>query len=72
MQRAVDNYAQRAGQRPSEWATLVRARVLPGVPVDPSRTPYDLSADGHVGLSPSSPLWPLPPEPAALPPRPPS
>ena len=72
LQRAVDDDARRAGQAPADWGALVRAGVLPGTPVDPSRTPYELTPDGHVRLSPSSVLGPLPVEPAQLEPRPPS
>jgi hypothetical protein len=43
--------------------TLIRARVIPGLPVDPMGTPYELTPAGRVGLSPPSPLLPLPNEP---------
>jgi hypothetical protein len=72
LQRLVDDHARRAGQAPGDWAGLVRAGAIRGVPLDPSRTPYALGPDGRVGLSPSSPLWPLPTEPAAQRPLPPS
>jgi len=70
LQRAVD--ASRRAGRPADWAMLVRAGVLPGTPLDPSRTPYELTPDGQVRLSPSSSLGPLPVEPAQLGARPPS
>ena len=41
------------------------------VPVDPTRTPYELDASGRVRLSSASPLWPLPDEPMLLEARPP-
>ena len=63
LQQVVDAAARRTGRPPSGWDDLVRSRVLPGVPVDPARAPYDLSAEGRVRLSASSPLWPLPEEP---------
>lgn len=72
LQRAVDGFTQRSGQPPASWSTLVGARVLPGMPMDPTRTPYDLSADGRVRLSPSSSLLPLPMEPRQRDSRPPS
>jgi hypothetical protein len=72
LQRAVDDYAHRAGQPPSGWNVLAAQRVLRGIPIDPSQTPYALSGDGRVGLSRSSPLWPLPSEPAGRLARPPS
>jgi hypothetical protein len=64
LQRAVDDYARRVGQAPPDWAALVRAGAIRGVPVDPRRTPYELGADGRVRLSRSSALYPLPTEPA--------
>ena len=72
LQRAVDDYARRAGRPPAGWSALVEQRVIRGVPADPGMTPYALSAEGRVGLSRSSPLWPLPGEPAGTPARPPS
>jgi hypothetical protein len=65
----VNDYARRTGQTP-DWQALVRARVVPGVPLDPSRTPYELT-DGRVWISKSSSLWPLPVEPEQLDKRPP-
>jgi hypothetical protein len=70
LQRAVD--ASRRAGRPADWAMLVRAGVLPGIPLDPSGTRYELTPDGQVRLSPSSSLGPLPVEPAQLEARPPS
>jgi hypothetical protein len=64
LQRAVDEYARRTGQPPADWGALVRAGAIPGVPIDPRQTPYELGAGGRVGLSRSSPLSPLPTEPA--------
>jgi tetratricopeptide (TPR) repeat protein len=64
LQRAVDDYTRRAGQPPADWNALVRAGVIPGVPLDPGRTPYQLGTNGRVGLSRSSSLYPLPTEPA--------
>jgi hypothetical protein len=72
LQRTVDQVAARVGQAPADWAALVRAGAVPGVPVDPSGTPYELTPDGHVRLSHSSPLWPPPVEPAQLQTLPPS
>jgi hypothetical protein len=64
LQRAVDEYARRAGEPPPDWGTLVRAGVLRGVPIDPTGTPYELGVDGRVRLAGASPLHPLPTEPA--------
>jgi tetratricopeptide (TPR) repeat protein len=65
LQRAADAYAQRAGGPPSDWQTLIRARVVPGRPVDPTGVPYEIGDGGRVRLSPVSSLLPLPTEPAA-------
>jgi hypothetical protein len=69
LQRAVDEFSRRGGQPPVSWPALVRARLVPGVPLDPSRTPYELT-EGRVWLSRSSSLWPLPIEPEQLHKRP--
>jgi hypothetical protein len=66
LQRVVDDYTRRTGEHP-DWAALVRARVLPGIPVDPAGTPFALTPDGRVRLSPSSSLWPPPDEPGGVP-----
>jgi len=63
LQRAADDYVRRTGQTP-DWAALVRARAVRGVPLDPAGAPYELTPDGRVRLSRRSPLWPLPEEPA--------
>jgi hypothetical protein len=68
LQRIIDTYSQRTGTPPLDWMTLVRARVLRGVPADPTGVPYELTTDGRVQLSQSSTLFPLPSEPAQLPP----
>lgn len=48
---------------PASWADLVRARWLPGIPLDPEGYPYELNATwGTTRLSPESPLNPLPAE----------
>ena len=68
LQRLVDDYAQRTGARP-DWPALVRARVVRGVPLDPTGTPFDLTG-GRVRLARPSSLWPLPDEPGGVPPPP--
>jgi hypothetical protein len=62
----VDAFARGATQPPGGWQPLVHARVLPGVPLDPSRTPYELTPAGRVHISGSSPLAPLPEEPQQI------
>jgi len=64
LQRIVDDFKRRTGQPPADWSALVRAGMLRGVPADPERTPYELGPDGRVSMQRSSPLWPLPTEPA--------
>lgn len=56
-------YHRRAGLRPASWLDLIRARWLPGIPVDPAGYPYLLNATSSTTrLSPESPLNPLPTE----------
>ena len=66
LQRAVDAFVRSSGQPPADWLTLVRARVIRGVPLDPTRTPYELTGQGRVHLAASSPLAPLPEEPRQI------
>jgi hypothetical protein len=61
LQRMVDDYAGRTGETP-DWPALVRARVLRGIPLDPTGVMFELT-NGRVRLSPSSSLWPPPDEP---------
>ena len=65
-QARLDAFAKVRGSRPGDWATVLRARVFPRVPVDPGGTPYELTPDGHVRVSRSSGLFPLPVEPEGL------
>jgi len=66
LQARVAAYAARTGERPRDWAVLIRAGLLRGVPRDPAGTPYVLATDGRVRLSGGSPLSPLPTEPVHL------
>jgi hypothetical protein len=66
LQQRVDAFARGAPQPPAGWQPLLRARVLPGVPLDPSRTPYELTPEGRVHISAASPLAPLPEEPQQI------
>jgi hypothetical protein len=63
IQSRLDAFTRQSGAAPEDWATLIRARVFPGVPVDPAGAPYELMPGGRVRLSASSPLFPLPAEP---------
>jgi hypothetical protein len=48
---------------PASWNDLIRARWLPGIPVDPAGYPYVLNATwSSTSLSTESSLNPLPPE----------
>jgi tetratricopeptide (TPR) repeat protein len=69
VQRRIDRMVPATG-RIADWQGLVRAGVLPGLPVDPTGTPLVIDAEGRVHVSPKSPLFPLPDEPkhAAPPP----
>lgn len=65
---ALQRFAQQAGREARSWQELIAAGVIPGVPLDPSGLPYVLDADtSEIGVDRSSPLWPLPTEPAAAP-----
>jgi hypothetical protein len=66
LQAAVDRVASTTGTAPRNWDSLVGARVIPGTPVDPTKTPYDIDESGKVILSPQSPLYPLPDEPQRI------
>jgi tetratricopeptide (TPR) repeat protein len=60
--RLVDRFHRETGSYPEGWMDLVRARWLPGIPADPSRTPFVYDPASHAAvLSHASPLWPLPP-----------
>jgi hypothetical protein len=65
LQALVSDFLKRTGQRTTTWQALARDRLVPGVMVDPSGTPYELTGEGVVRLSQGSPLWPLPVEPQA-------
>jgi hypothetical protein len=71
LQRPVDDYAHRAGAAAADWSTLIRDRVFPGIPYDPTGTPYALDG-GRVALARASKLWPPPVEPERVDSRPPS
>ena len=65
LQPKVDRVSRDAGHPPDDWGPLVRGGVVPGLPLDPSRTPYEM-VGGRVRLSPRSPLFPPPDEPKRL------
>jgi hypothetical protein len=58
---AAADFKARTGAFPPSWDAMVRARVIRGVPLDPSGAAYVLDPRaGGVTLSPESPLNPLP------------
>jgi len=62
LQGLEDRYHADRGRDPSGWGELIRARVLPGLPGDSTRTAFVYDPASHtVSLSPDSSLWPLPP-----------
>ncbi|HEY7789342.1 MAG TPA: hypothetical protein VIC33_02405 [Vicinamibacterales bacterium] len=66
LQKLLDAARGSSGDVPS-WGDLLQRRLLPGIPIDPSGTPYEIDqATGAVELSRRSSLWPLPAE-TALP-----
>ncbi len=50
LERRVQTYYARTGTLPATWSDLIRAGVLPGVPLDPNREPFKLMPDGTVQL----------------------
>jgi hypothetical protein len=64
LQEIVGAHAAGGAAPPYSWESLVRARRLRGVPVDPTGVPLTIDpATGEVGLSTDSSLNPLPTEP---------
>ena len=66
VQAEVDRAAAATGTMPRDWNGLIGAGVVPGIPVDPTKTPYEIDESGTVILSPQSPLYPLPSEPQRI------
>jgi hypothetical protein len=66
LQKVVDEGSTRAGAAVTDWLPLIRGRMLPGLPLDPSGTPYEIDGDGRVMVSQRSPLSPMPKEPQRL------
>jgi tetratricopeptide (TPR) repeat protein len=48
LQHRVQVYRERTGSEPSQWADLIRAGLVPGIPVDPTGMPYKLGSGGRV------------------------
>ncbi|MBV8514199.1 MAG: hypothetical protein JO260_02755 [Acidobacteria bacterium] len=51
-----DDFEKRNSRRPASIQELVIARLLKGIPVDPTGEPYVLDSDGKAQLKPGSPL----------------
>lgn len=68
----VGQHAASAGAVPTSWAPLIAKGALRSEPLDPTGTPYVLLEGGKVTVARDSPLFPLPTEPPATPPTPPS
>jgi tetratricopeptide (TPR) repeat protein len=63
LERITRRYEASTGAPPQSWQMLVQARLLRGIPVDPTGAPYELNPWwGDVTLSRQSSLWPLPPQ----------
>jgi tetratricopeptide (TPR) repeat protein len=61
LQARVGQFFTATGRYPLDWPDLIRAGLLPGVPVDDKQKPFVYDAATHtVGLSPESELNPLP------------
>lgn len=61
LQRMTAEYVRRFGRSPETWQDVIRAGLIPGVPLDPAGVPYDLNPWwGTVTVSRESALWPLP------------
>lgn len=48
LQHRVQLYREKTGNEPSQWTDLIRAGLVPGIPVDPTGTPYKLGPGGRV------------------------
>jgi tetratricopeptide (TPR) repeat protein len=48
LEKLVAQYREKIGRLPGSLSDLVVARILPGIPVDPTGRPYRLTADGRI------------------------
>ena len=70
LEALVRRFDALAPPAPLTWERLTQAGALPGVPLDPAGTPYELNPWwGLVRVSERSPLFPMPLEPPAVQPR---
>lgn len=56
LEEFVAEFRNRFGRAPGAIADLIRAGLLPGVPLDPAGLPYVIGADGRIYLNPASPI----------------
>ena len=63
LQTIIDRVVAQNGQAVLDWRPVLGAAGWRSVPLDPAGTPYEIDERGHVRLSRSSRLWPLPTEP---------
>jgi hypothetical protein len=62
LQKKIDARVRNGAQPPASWLALIETGVFPGVPVDPTGTPYEIER-GRVRLGERSSLFPLPDDP---------
>jgi tetratricopeptide (TPR) repeat protein len=61
LEQLVDRFQIVSGRYPTNWADVIQRGLLPGLPADPTGTPFAYDAVTHrVSLSPESELSPLP------------
>lgn len=54
LERRVQVYRQQTGRFPATWADMIRAGLLPGVPLAPEHEPYVLKSGGKVDVEDAS------------------
>ena len=61
LQAIVTQFRDATGRSPASWNEMVSARLLPGIPVDPTGAPFIVDpVSGSVDVSKDSTLYPLP------------
>ena len=50
LKRRIEVYRDKTGSLPAHWSDLIRAGLLPGIPMDPTGAPYKLEADGKINV----------------------
>ena len=67
LEGVVTEFRRREGKLPASWEQIVASGLLPGIPLDPTATPYTLNfSTGDVNVAAWSKLSPLPDEPVRL------